>query len=261
MKRGYFDGPWGQVHYRRFGDGAPTVLLHQSPLSSAQFEAAIPFLAAAGLDCVALDLPGMGMSDPAPQSARLDDFVAVIPAALSHFGWANANLVGHHTGASLAARFGALNPFQVRRLVLNGVALLNAQERAFFETFKFGSTQLQHDGSHLALAWATRVKATPGWTNLAAMHRWTIEGLARGDTSWMAFPAVIGHDLEPDLRMLAMPTLFFTNTGEDLFEASKRAHVLRPDCAFYALDGGTHDIIDEQPEAWSKVIGEFLNAV
>jgi hypothetical protein len=48
MKRGYFDAPWGQVHYRWFGAGAPTVLLHQSPLSSAQFDAAIPYLAAHG---------------------------------------------------------------------------------------------------------------------------------------------------------------------------------------------------------------------
>ena len=260
MKRGYFDGPWGHVHLRRFGLGVPTLLLHQSPLSSAQFEAAAPFLAGAGLECVALDMPGMGMSDPVHMGANLDDFTAIIPAALDHLGWDKAHIIGHHTGASLAARFASHNPSHVNRLILNGVALLSQAERDFFATFKFGPTISAADGSHLKAAWDTRLKATPGWSNLSAMHRWTMEGLARGQTSWMAFPAVIGHDLAPDIASLRAPTLFFTNTGEDLYEATKRAHALMPHCAFAELQGGTHDIIDEQPEAWAKIVTDFLSA-
>ena len=258
MMRGYFDGPWGQVHFRRFGAGVPTLLLHQSPLSSAQFDAAMPYLGEGGLDCVAIDLPGMGMSDPVQSGADLDDFTSIISPALDYFGWKSAHIVGHHTGASLAARFAAHYPARVHRLILNGVALLSQDERDFFATFNFGPTQIAEDGSHLVAAWAARLKATPDWTDLAAMHRWTVEGLARGQTSWMAFPAVIGHDLAPDLMALTMPTLFFTNKGEDLYAATRRAHALRPDCAYSELLGGTHDIIDEQPKAWAQVVVDFL---
>lgn len=260
MKRGYFDGPWGQVHYRRFGAGVPTILLHQSPLSSAQFDAAVPFLSQAGLDCVALDLPGMGMSDPVPSGAKLDDFVAIIPAALAHFGWSKTHFIGHHTGASLAARYAAQEPAKVDRLILNGVAFLSEQERAFFATFEFGPTQIAADGTHLVQAWTARLKATPGWSDLDAMHRYTMEGLMRGRTSWMAFPAVIGHDLTPDIMALTVPTLFFTNTTDDLYEATQRASALRPDFAYRALEGGTHDIIDEQPEAWANIVIDFLRS-
>jgi pimeloyl-ACP methyl ester carboxylesterase len=260
MKRGYLDGPNGQIHFRRFGSGQPTILLHQSPLSSAQFDAAALCLNAAGLDCVALDLPGMGMSDPLKAGANLDDFVAIIPAALDHMGWGKAHIVGHHTGAALAARFAARNPSAIARLILNGVPLLSAEEVAFFATLKLERPEIRADGSHLLAAWERRVKATPGWSDLEAMHRWTIEGLARNDTSWMAFPAVIGHDLTSDLLALTNPTLFFTNSGEDLYAATKRAHALVPHFAYAELSGGTHDIIDEQPAAWAHVVTTFLTA-
>jgi pimeloyl-ACP methyl ester carboxylesterase len=258
LPRLYLDGRYGQIHARRIGSGAPVILLHQSPLSSAQFEAAMPSLAASGLDCLALDMWGFGMSDPPPADPSLDDYASVIKAGLAYLGVERAHLVGHHTGASVAARFAARAPEAVDRLVLNGCALLSAEEKAFFATFKFGPTQITPDGSHLTAAWQNRLKATPGWTDLNAMHRWTIEGLARGETSWMAFPAVIGADMANDIAGLKSPTLFFTNTGEDLYAATKRAHGLRPDQAYGELQGGTHDIIDEQPEAWAKIVGDFL---
>ena len=57
------------------------------------------------------------------------------------------------------------------------------------------------------------------------------------------------------------PTLMFTNTGEDLYESTRRAWQLRPDFFAYAeLQGGTHDIVDEQPQAWVETIDRFLNA-
>jgi hypothetical protein len=36
--------------------------------------------------------------------------------------------------------------------------------------------------------------------------------------------------------------------------------VLRPDWAFAALQGGTHDILDEQPEAWAAAVATFILA-
>lgn len=258
IRRLYLDGRFGQIHARAAGAGAPVILLHQSPLSSAQFEAALPALAARGLSCLALDMWGFGMSDAPAPSPTLDDYASVIEAGLAHLGVAKAHLVGHHTGASVAARFAASHPPAVDRLVLNGCALLSPEEKALFSTFKFGPTDIAPDGSHLQRAWDTRIKATPGWSDLAAMNRWVIEGLARGQTSWMAFPAVFASDMAADLAAVTAPTLFFTNTGEDLYAATQRAHALRPDQTYAELPGGTHDIVDEQPDAWAKIIADFL---
>jgi hypothetical protein len=33
---------------------------------------------------------------------------------------------------------------------------------------------------------------------------------------------------------------------------------MRPDFAYAELEGGTIDIIDEQPEAWAQAVADFL---
>jgi pimeloyl-ACP methyl ester carboxylesterase len=267
IRRGYCEGRTGQVHYRRCRVEAsrartrPLVLLHQSPLSSTQFERVMPALAANGFDVVAPDMPGFGMSDAAPEGAGLELFASVIPAALGVLGCTRADIVGHHTGAVLGAVFAAEQPQAVNRLVLNGFPLLSQAEREHFATFYFGPKEPKPDGSHLLVAWENRLRSTPGWTDIALMHRYTVEALHRGGTNWKAFPLVISADLESVLRELTVPTLMFTNTGEDLYESTRRAWQLRPDFFAYAeLQGGTHDIVDEQPQAWVETIDRFLNA-
>lgn len=262
--RGYLDVELGQIHYRACGPdvargGTPLILLHQSPLSSTQFEAVLPGLAARGFRALALDMPGFGMSDAAPEPPTLAHFTAIIPAALEHLGTERAAIVGHHTGAVVAAVFAAAEPTRVTRLVLNGIPLLTQAERDHFASFYFGPPALQADGSHLLVAWNNRLRSTPGWTDLALMHRYTVEALHRGATNWKAFPLVIGTDLESVLRCLAVPTLLLTNTGEDLYEATRRAHALRPEFFAYAeLPGGTHDVIDELPQQWIEAVAGFL---
>jgi pimeloyl-ACP methyl ester carboxylesterase len=261
--RGYLQGPQGQLHYRLGGrsDGAPLVLLHQSPLSGTQFDAVLPLLAAEGFRALALDMPGFGMSDEAAPEAPLEDYVAILPAALSHFGWNDAFVVGHHTGAVVGALFAAAQPQRVRALVLNGFPVLTPAEREHFASFYFGPKDPQPDGSHLLTAWQNRLRSTPGWSDIRLMHRYTVEALYRGESNWRAFPLVIGADLEAVLRRLVVPTLMMTNTGEDLYASTRRAQALRPDFFAYAeLQGGSHDIVDEQPRAWTETVVRFLRA-
>ena len=268
IRRGYLDGPTGQIHYRRCmgrdvggGPGEPLVLLHQSPLSSTQFEAVMPALAAAGFDALALDMPGFGMSDVAAEGATLEDFASIISAGLRAMGWSSAHLVGHHTGAVLGAVFAAAHPHAVRKLVLNGFPLLGKAERDHFATFYFGPKDPKPDGSHLLIAWENRLRSTPGWSDIRLMHRYTVEALHRDGSNWRAFPLVISADLESVLKRIEVPTLMFTNTGEDLHAATQRAHGLRPDFFAYAeLQGGSHDIIDEQPDNWVRAIVSYLRA-
>ena len=53
----------------------------------------------------------------------------------------------------------------------------------------------------------------------------------------------------------------FTNTGEDLYDSTRRTHAMRPDFFAYAeLQGGSHDIIDEQPDNWVREVVRFLRA-
>jgi pimeloyl-ACP methyl ester carboxylesterase len=258
VRRTYIDGPHGQIHLRLAGQGKPLLLLHQSPLSGGQFQAVLPLLAHAGFAVAAMDTPGFGQSDRPSAPVGIKGYADCIPAVLGALGWGKAHVLGHHTGASIAASFAAHYPGQVDRLVLNGLALLSAEERAHFATFRFAPLEPKADGSHLIAAWNQRLAASPGWTLLPAMHRYVTEMLANPDYFHWGFEAAFAHDLGADLMAITAPSMIFSNTGEDLYPSSKRAHGLRADFKFAALEGGTHDIVDEQPEAWVAAVAGFL---
>ena len=260
IRRAYVDGPYGQVHLRAAGvGGRPLLLLHQSPISSIQFEAALPLLAKAGFHAVAMDTPGFGQSDRPAEPVGIAGYASAIAPVLDVLGWETADIVGHHTGALIAAAFANRHGARIRKLILNGVALLSDEDRAYFAQFNFAPLNPVADGSHLIAAWNQRLAASPGWSNLSAMHRYTVEMLSKPDDYSWGFEAAFAYDMEAALAGIAAPTLILTNTGEDLFEASKRAHSLRPDFAFLALEGGTHDIVDEQPEAWVRAVTDWLS--
>ncbi|MEM9287383.1 MAG: alpha/beta hydrolase [Pseudomonadota bacterium] len=258
MRRGYIDGPFGQLHVREAGRGVPLLLLHQSPLNGGMFAAASAELSANGFHVIAPDTPGYGQSDAPENPVQISAYADCLHSVLNHFGYETACILGHHTGAVIAANFAARFGDTVRHLVLNGVPLLSEEERAFFATFKFSPLDIKADGSHLQAAWEQRLKASPGWTNLAAMHRYTVDMLANPERYFWAFDAVFAHDLATDLAAITCPTTLLTNTGEDLFQATKRTHAQFPHFGFESLEGGTHDIVDEQPEAWANKLVRIL---
>jgi pimeloyl-ACP methyl ester carboxylesterase len=259
MRKAYCDGPYGQLHMRIVGEGDPLLLLHQSPLNGGQFDAVLPLLAQQGFCAVALDTPGFGASTRPAEPVGISGYAAALPAVFEAMAWTDACLLGHHTGAMTAAHFAAQNPAQIRKLILNGVPLLSDEDQAHFAHFRFEPLVPKEDGSHLLAAWNQRLTASPGWNDIRAMHRYVVDLLANPDAYGWGFEAAFAHDMVPDLMAITAPTLILTNSGEDLYAASQRARDLRPDFAFAALEGGTHDIIDEQPRAWARAVVDFLN--
>ncbi len=259
FRKGYTDGPFGQIHYREIGKGPALFLLHQSPLSGAMFSPAMPYLAQQGMRAIAIDTPGYGMSEAPDSPASIDELSDAIVTAIKALSTEPIFLLGHHTGMVLAANISARQLVPIRRIVFNGVAILTQEERDFFDGLEFGPLAFKEDGSHLIDAWNQRLAATKGWTNLPAMHKHVVEMLAIPDRFWFAFDAVFSHDVEADFMATSCPAMVLTNSGEDLCAASKRASDMRPDMAFKCLEGGTHDIVDEQPEEWAAAVSSFLS--
>jgi pimeloyl-ACP methyl ester carboxylesterase len=160
VRKAYFDGPYGQLHARIAGEGIPLLMLHQSPLNGGQFDAVLPLLAAGGYCAVALDTPGFGASDRPVHPVGITGYAHVLPYVLDAMGWTDAHLLGHHTGAMIAAHFAAHQPHRVCKLILNGVPLLSDEDRAHFASFRFEPLIPQADGQHLLAAWQQRVAAS-----------------------------------------------------------------------------------------------------
>ncbi|MDR2112682.1 MAG: alpha/beta hydrolase [Candidatus Accumulibacter sp.] len=106
----------GKVSYREKGQGKTLLLLHGNLGSSRSWAFQLEDFSSA-FRVVAWDAPGYGQSDD--QAVDIDAYAAAFAAFLDVVGGAPAALVGHSMGGSVGARFAALHPDKVDRLVLS----------------------------------------------------------------------------------------------------------------------------------------------
>ncbi len=259
VRKGYVDGPYGQIHYREAGAGPALLLLHQSPSSSVMYLQALQPLADSGLRVIAPDTPGFGLSDVPPEVPEICDYARALMAVVDGLELESVVVLGHHTGASIATEMAIADPDRVRRIILNGPAVLSEQERADWrQALKDNpAPEIREDGSHFADQWKKRAHFTPGWTSLRAMHLGVLQMFIAGEKEWYGHHAAFAHDLGEALPRVTCPALILTNTGDDIYASALKTLELRPDFDFEALEGGTHDIVDEQTEAWCKIVSEY----
>ena len=101
------------------GPGTPAVLaLHGWGRSSADFAQTL-----AGLDAVALDLPGFGATPAPPEPWGAEGYAAAVAPVLDELA-APAVVVGHSFGGRVAVHLAATRPDRVAGLVLTGAPLV-----------------------------------------------------------------------------------------------------------------------------------------
>jgi pimeloyl-ACP methyl ester carboxylesterase len=261
IRKGYANGRWGQIHYTECGTGHPLVLLHQSPTDSVQFARVLKPLAARGFRAIAIDLPGFGGSDAPDAPPVIADYAHIVPTVLDALAIDRAAILGHHTGAVIATEVALKFPARVSKVILNGPLPMSDEERGQWRALlaREKDWNLQWDGSHIKELWDFRFNAQPAWTDLEAFHANFIHGLLAGRTVWYAHDAVMTYRHEEAIDRLTQPCLILANTGDAIYYLSQRARERWPQHAYAELPGGTIDIIDEQPEAWSDAVAGFLS--
>lgn len=258
-RRGYVDGPLGQLHYRDTGgDGPVLLLLHQSPVSSLQYAAAYGPLSAGGWRVIGLDTPGFGMSDAPEEVPTIGTYAESALALLDALGVRRAAVLGHHTGAQVAVDLAARRPDRVTAVVLAGPPYLDDAERAALAERVKEVPPPRADGSHLAEAWALRT--APGGSTLEALHRGVVDSLVAGGTGWHGHAAAFAYDMAPAVAAARCPILVVSNTGDVLHEPSLRLVREHPHVSLEVLEGGTRDVVDEVPEQLCQVVLRFLSA-
>jgi pimeloyl-ACP methyl ester carboxylesterase len=126
-RRAYFDCRFGQLHVRTafpatggFDEQVTLFCLHADQSSSRAFARFLPEIADVR-SVYAPDLPGLGESDPSPESTTGEAAQALSDLA-DDLRLRQIDVLGIHSGARAALDLAAARPTLVRRLVLAGVA-------------------------------------------------------------------------------------------------------------------------------------------
>jgi pimeloyl-ACP methyl ester carboxylesterase len=262
-KRGYAQGPHGLVHFHDAGgDGIPVVLSHQSPQSSRQFDRLIPELIKRGLRPIAIDTPGFGMSDVPNFVPHIEDYATAFPCVLDHLQLANAHFAGHHTGAQIVTEVALQFPQRVRTLIMHGPNPMTdeARRRALAATDEREKHFVyEPDGSHLMKNFQLRWKMYGPGGNAELTTRVIAEKFIGLGPFWYGHHASFSYAHEISLKKIRHRALIMTNTGDEIYAAAQVARELRPDFDYVELQGGTIDIVDQQPEAWAEAVARFIN--
>ncbi|MFM8518086.1 MAG: alpha/beta fold hydrolase [Nevskiaceae bacterium] len=261
VSRGYAPCRFGQIHFRVCRAieprKPPLFCLHHVPNSGQIFEPVLPYLAM-GRDVYALDLPGFGMSDPAPDPQAIGHYALAIADAITALGHANdaLDVLGYHTGAAVATQL-ALDPsLRIRRVVLTAVPVFSAEERASFGA----QTPIPFDeqGEWAREEWRRSWHWRGPMQSRDSVLRTYAEKMRPGARERGA-RAIVSFDMGAALQQIRQP-LMLMRPHDDLWEATGRAMALRADARHIELAEFAHGLWEADPERLASVIEDFLDA-
>jgi pimeloyl-ACP methyl ester carboxylesterase len=259
VRRAFVDTPEGQIHYATAGVGPPVLLLHQTPRSWDEYRDVIPLLARER-HVIAMDTIGYGDSYKPARTCDIEDYAAGVLALLDGLGIRSTAVVGHHTGAVIAMELAGSFPERVDRLVLSASPFIDAVERARRRT---GGHAVDHvvpkpDGAHLAELWQGRQRFYPaGRPDL--LERFVADALKAGPKVVEGHGACSRYPMEERIGRVRCPTLVTCGT-EDPFGFPKAALVAQhiPGSRLVPIPGGGVPVVDQMPEAFARVVRDFL---
>lgn len=260
IRRGFFDGRFGQLHYRRFipaaavGPRTPVVLLHQTPLSSRMFTELMPKL---GVDRVvyAVDTPGYGESDAPPKIPTIADYGDALQDFIAHLR-EPVDLIGYHTGALVAADIAARYPQSVRKVLLISPPLLDAERLAKLDT----ATPIMPDGSHVMAGWSSSMATRPEGQTLEQAARLVAEKQRAGSRAGWAMAAIKAHDAAATYRSVRQPAWVVRVADSLRADAEKVAALLPSAAVIDAPPEWRYGMFDAYPDAVATLLRFGLDA-
>ncbi|MDG5497025.1 alpha/beta hydrolase [Niveispirillum sp. BGYR6] len=246
IRRGFADGPHGQIHYRRAGQGAPILLFHASPASSKQLEPVMLALADR-FDVIAPDTPGNGDSDapalPGGRRPQMADYAANVLALMDALEVATSHLYGSHTGAAIAAETAILAPDRALSVVMDGVAAFTPEQQAEYLARYAPTFSPTLEGDYLQRAfmfcrdqysffpWYSRDAAHRRPTGLPSpqrLHELVLDVLKAPETYPWAYHAAFVYPTLERIRLITCPVLGLIGASDPLGDDTRRALALAP---------------------------------
>ena len=262
IKKGYANLAWGQLHFRTVEDAdgrPPLLLLHQTPLSSRNYEQLLPFLSEK-CSPYALDTPGYGESSGVSESWEVRDYANVVWDFADNLGVEKVVLFGRATGAVFALEAALCHPSRVHCLILHGMPVYTDEERLDRSASYAPQFTLATDGSHLQLIW-NRIKGEYPWIEPDMATIFARDFLRAGLDFARSYRAIWRYDLRKRLQHeLRVPTLLVGGGADRIAFMHSRAVALMPYAESIYLDKATDFVAEQDPALFSKHLNAFIES-
>ncbi len=258
MKKGYIDGPDGQLHYWMTGHGPTLLMIHQAAQSSEEYRAIAPLLAEQ-FQVLAIDLPGHGASDDPPRELEMDDYTRATLAVLDALDISHLSILGHHGGSSVALDLAAREPARVYRVILSGCGIRTPEEvRALLSARTTRNLPIQNDGDFLIDTWKRYVELTGPETTADTTFVPFLESLRARLRPYDAHHAILRWDRKSVLPKVKCPVLLIQGELDDFVNRQAELLHLIPNSTRHVFPGCGAFMYFEQPAKIAGVISEFL---
>ena len=263
-----------ELYYYDWGTGAPVVLIHGWPLTSASWESQARVLAESGFRVIAYDRRGFGRSDWPFTGYNYDALAMDLGAILESLNLMGATLVGFSMGGGEVARYlgkygsarvakavfiSAVTPYLLKtsdnpegvdKKVFDTIVENLVKDRpAFLQQFAsmfYGRTLVKHTVSEPFLDFTQAMALT-------ASPKATID-LVR---TWSE------TDFREDLAKITVPTLVIHGTGDatvPIDASGRRTASLIPHAELLEYDGAPHGLNATEPDKLNADLLSFLRS-
>ncbi|MFD3696242.1 alpha/beta fold hydrolase [Streptomyces sp. NPDC058646] len=244
-------------------DGVPVILIHGHPFNRTMWSPQTAALVAAGYRVIAPDLRGYGESPVSPGVLRLSGFADDLAALLDLLGIGQAVVGGVSMGGQIAMEMRLRHPGRVRALVLSDTSPVPESEEG--RTFRHAVAErlLAEGMAPYADEVIDKMLAPYNVTGMpevaarvgAMMRATDPEGAAaalRGRAERPDYRPVLARATEPCLVLVGADDVY-TPVAE-----AEALHALMPHSVLTVIEGAGHLPGVEQPEAFNRVLLDFL---
>jgi pimeloyl-ACP methyl ester carboxylesterase len=261
LRRAYADTALGQIHYRERDGERPVLLLHQTASSSVMWERAMRCLPGA-LRPIAMDTPGFGASD-APDGMPADGlayYARRVVDLLDALGLGRVPIVGHHTGAMIAAELAAAHPERAERLVLIGCVVLRSEQERRERLDRVDHWNADARGDFLTRTLIPRMHLSVTTDDPDHFASELTAYLQAGPDYWWAYHAVYSYDAPRRLPLIGAPTLCVVGTSEPraLIDWTRDAASLIAGAEYVEVANATAEMVWQAPETVAGIVAGFL---
>ncbi|MEP3226192.1 MAG: alpha/beta hydrolase [Parasphingorhabdus sp.] len=263
IRKGYSDGPFGQIHWRKLVpegpiSAPPLYCLHPGPFSGLAFTAIMPHLARDRM-VVAPDYPGYGGSDPFKEEPTIAEYAQAMLAVIhEQSGSGTVDLLGFHTGNLVAVEMALIDPLKIGRLALVDIPAFDAETSAKHKSASSKTFEITSELECLEWPWKRGITNRIASQTYDRSFEMFVEQLRPGKFMNKAFHAAFSYDVDSKLPAMTQDSLILA-TQSGLLDATRRAATLIADARLVERLDITRAVLDEAAEITAAEILNFLN--